>query len=129
MDETERRTDAPGFEELFGREATVTADAPGRVNLIGEHTDYNGGFVLPIATPQRTTVTLASRPDTTVRVWSREADGHRVEYRIGEESRSGNWGDYIAGVTWALRQFNHECGGFEARIESDLPLGAGLSSS
>ena len=75
--------------------------------------------------------TLATRPDNTVRAWSREVDdGHKwIEYRLGAEARTGNWGDYVAGVTWALRESNHACGGFDARIESDLPLGGGLSSS
>src|SRR5215210_3693239 len=103
---------APTFEALFGRAPGVTAAAPGRVNLIGEHTDYNGGFVMPIATPQQTTVWLATRPDHTVRVWSREADaGHNwLEYQVGAEARAGNWGDYVAGVTWALGRSNHACG-------------------
>jgi len=58
------------FLRLFGRPAIVTADAPGRVNLIGEHTDYNDGFVLPVAIPQRTRVQLAPREDSEVRIHS-----------------------------------------------------------
>ena len=63
----------PTFAELFGRPAEVTASAPGRVNLIGEHTDYNGGYVLPVALPQRTRIELARRIDRTIAAWSAEA--------------------------------------------------------
>ena len=66
---------APGFAELFGREPEVKADAPGRVNLIGEHTDYSGGFVLPLAIPQRTRVELARGAGQEVRAWSAEMEG------------------------------------------------------
>jgi galactokinase len=122
---------APPFEALFGRAPAVVADAPGRVNLIGEHTDYNHGYVMPIATPQRTTVALAPRGDQLVRAWSRDIDGDArwFDYRLGAEARSGGWGDYVAGVTAALSAGAYRCGGFDARIESDLPLGGGLSSS
>jgi galactokinase len=119
------------FERLFGRRASACAAAPGRVNLIGEHTDYNGGFVLPIATPQKTAVAIAGRPDRLVRVWSAnisEGEG-RAEFQLGSEARTGGWIDYVAGVTAALGAAGHRCGGFDACVESDLPLGGGLSSS
>src|ERR1700754_3766252 len=80
-----------------------TASAPGRVNLIGEHTDYNGGFVLPTPIPQRTTVELRRRKDRLVRGWSREI-GAWAEYRLGGERRRGSWLDYIMGCTQALRR-------------------------
>ena len=122
---------APTFERLFGHAPTVLAVAPGRVNLIGEHTDYNGGFVLPIATPQHTQVALGRRSDDVVRAWSAnvpEPEQHQ-EFQCGAEARSGRWIDYVAGVTEALRQRGHRLGGFDVRIESTLPLGGGLSSS
>lgn len=106
----------------------ASADAPGRVNLIGEHTDYNGGFVLPVATPQRTSVTLTLRDDRTVRVTSQNVPGE-VEYVLGGEKRRGHWGDYVAAVTDALARRGVSIGGFDAMIASDVPLGAGLSSS
>jgi galactokinase len=101
------------------------------VNLIGEHTDYNEGFVLPIATPQRTVVSLDPRPDSIVHLWSANIDAaHReVEYRLGEERRRGSWEDYVQGVTAATRSRGFAFTGFDAQIESDVPLGAGLSSS
>jgi len=119
------------FEQVFDRAPAIRARAPGRVNLIGEHTDYNGGFVLPIATPQQTEVALAPRTDGVVRAWSANVpDEERcLEFRLGAEKRTGRWIDYIAGVTASLREEGHAPGGFDARIESTLPLGGGLSSS
>jgi galactokinase len=126
---TERRT-APGFEELFGRESTVTADAPGRVNLIGEHTDYNGGFVLPMAIPQRTRVEIGTRIGTLVRAWSADVKEPQIEeYRLGEETPGRGWLDYVQGVTQVLQQTDYRLRGFDLRITSDVPLGSGLSSS
>jgi galactokinase len=119
------------FQSLFGRNPTVTADAPGRVNLIGEHTDYNGGFVLPMAIPQRTRVELAPRQDRTVRVWSSDkaATDGIVGYTLGAESPRKDWLDYIQGVTQILRKERQALPGFDARIESTVPLGSGVSSS
>ncbi len=111
-----------------GPSNVITASAPGRVNLIGEHTDYNGGFVLPAPIPQHTTVELRHRKDSLVRVWSRET-GTSAEYTLGQERRRGDWLDYVMGCTRALRLAGHAFEGFELRIASDVPLGSGLSSS
>ncbi|RPJ74081.1 MAG: hypothetical protein EHM24_06755, partial [Acidobacteria bacterium] len=75
------------FDHLFGRAPSVTASAPGRVNLIGEHTDYNGGYVLPTAIPQRTHVELARRDDDRVRAASANVGSAVFEYRLGGEQR------------------------------------------
>jgi galactokinase len=101
------------------------------VNLIGEHTDYNDGYVLPIATPQRTTVHVAARRDRLVRVFSANLppDQATAGYQLGEERRRGSWIDYVQGVTMALGDAGCAVGGFDGRIESEVPLGAGLSSS
>ena len=108
----------------------MLAAAPGRVNLIGEHTDYNGGFVLPTAIPQQTRVELvprAEQQDVSARSTSAAESG---TFTLGRERQRGDWVDYVQGVTWALRQRGFDIpGGFELSISSDVPLGAGLSSS
>src|SRR5262245_26314360 len=119
------------FHILFGATPTITAQAPGRVNLIGEHTDYNGGFVLPTAIPQRTHVELLPRDGGRVRIWSGAApQPAEVEsYTLGSEKPRHDWLDYIQGVTAFLAREGHAVGGFDARITSTVPLGSGLSSS
>jgi galactokinase len=107
----------------------VRASAPGRVNLIGEHTDYNGGFVLPTAIPQHTDVELRRRADRRVEARSTD-DPRHGGYLLGDERTRGDWLDYVQGVTWALRQAGFPSPtGFELSISSTVPLGAGLSSS
>ena len=105
-------------------------EAAGRVNLIGEHTDYNGGFVLPVAIPQRTRVELRPRGDGAVHAASVTLDeGREQEYILGEERRTGGWIDYVQGVTSVLREAGHPVGGCDLSIASDVPIGGGLSSS
>jgi galactokinase len=119
------------FADIFGTAPVVTAEAPGRVNLIGEHTDYNGGFVLPTVIPQRTRVELLPRPDANVRVWSANVDqAHRLQqFTLGRETAARTWIDYVQGVTVALRQRGLHLRGVDMRIESTVPIGSGLSSS
>jgi galactokinase len=115
---------------LFGRPAELSASASGRVNLIGEHTDYNGGFVLPTVIPQKTIVEIARRQDRLVRVWSDGFTGDGVvAYELGTERRADRWLDYVQGMTWVLADAGHRLGGIDARITSSVPLGSGLSSS
>src|SRR5213078_3276591 len=92
------------FVTLFNCLPTVSADAPGRVNLIGEHTDYNGGFVLPTAIPQRTRIQLAPNSGKSVRVWSNAVASTAgiASYALGEEEPGRDWLDYIQGVTQIL---------------------------
>ena len=118
----------PSFQTLFGVPPAVSEDAPGRVNLIGEHTDYNGGFVLPAAIPQRTRVEAAPRADNTVRLWSAQFPDQAIQtFTLGQEERTGGWVDYIKGITRLLAAAPIR--GFDARIESAVPVGGGLSSS
>jgi galactokinase len=123
--------DAPGFEALYGQSPRVRVRAPGRVNLIGEHTDYNGGFVLPMAIPQQTEVALAPRTDGTVRAFSANLGrGGAVEtYELGQEKPGRGWLDYVQGVTRVLRDAGFTVKGFDLWLRSDVPLGSGLSSS
>ncbi len=129
------RTREPGrhtrsFRDLYGRDATHAARVPGRVNLIGEHTDYNGGFVLPTVIPQTTTVQLALRPDRRVRVFSSAIDDPRpVEYDLGHEARQHSWVDYVESISWVLAEAGHTLRGADVAIHSSVPLGSGLSSS
>src|SRR4051794_2465534 len=118
------------FSALFGGPPTVLTAANGRVNLIGEHTDYNDGFVLPMAVPLSTRVALRIRDDSAARIASaeREADSVR-EYDVGSERAGQDWLDYVRGTTWVLGQSGFDVGGYEAAIETDLPLGSGLASS
>jgi galactokinase len=107
-----------------------TGSAHGRVNLIGEHTDYNGGFVMPVAIPQRVRVELRPRDDRLVHVTSTEVDAGAVhEHEVGHERRTGTWADHVQGVTHVLSREGLLTRGFEARVSSDLPMGAGLGSS
>jgi galactokinase len=119
-----------GFIKHFGTEPTGVWSAPGRVNLIGEHTDYNEGFVLPFAIDRRTFAAMSSRTDGIARVASGFTD-EVVEIpieQISRESVSG-WSGYPLGVAWALMQAGAKPSGFDLYVESDVPVGAGLSSS
>lgn len=116
------------FQDVFGSAPHVTASAPGRVNLIGEHTDYNEGFVLPTVIPQQTTFELTPRGDTRVRAYAADL-GLQGSYTLGQEARTDSWLDYVQGVTQELVRSGVELGGFDARITSTVPRGSGLSSS
>jgi galactokinase len=104
----------------------LVASAPGRVNLIGEHTDYNRGLCLPLALPQRTTVTLTPRDDRVLSLSSAQEDD---TWEGLVEDRPAGWAAYVAGVVSMLRADGYAVPGFDARIDSDVPVGAGLSSS
>jgi len=122
-----------GFTELYGTEPDGLWSAPGRVNLIGEHTDYNEGFVLPFAINRRTVLALALRDDRHIRVASSFSDG-TVEIDLDdlEPDRLDGWSAYPLGVAWALGQHGADLAtvpGFDVYLESTVPVGAGLSSS
>jgi galactokinase len=104
----------------------LVASAPGRVNLIGEHTDYNRGLCLPVALPQRTTVSLVPRTDGALSLTSAQEQG---VWEGTVEDRPEGWAAYVAGVVAVLRENGYDVPGFDAAIDSDVPVGAGLSSS
>jgi len=124
--ETEERAVA-AYRKRFGGEPEVVASAPGRINLIGEHTDYNDGFVLPHAIERRVAVAMG-RPD------NGGGELYSVDFRKARPLEVGggkdsSWADYPRGVLWALREAGHEVGAFRAAFSGDVPRGAGLSSS
>jgi galactokinase len=108
---------------------TAIGEAPGRVNLMGEHTDYHEGYVLPTVIPQRTRVRVRRRADRLVRASSSSVADGPGEYVVGAESPRGGWLDYVQGVTAALFGHGFALPGFDAVIDSTVPLGAGVSSS
>jgi galactokinase len=116
------------FLEEYGAEPRIFS-APGRVNLIGDHTDYNDGFVLPIAIGRRTVVAAVSRSDRKIRVLSGTM-GERAEIELDRpHARRGTWVDYVEGMARSLEHRNVKMAGADLLIQSDVPLGAGLSSS
>ena len=115
-----------GFEAAFGYEPLGVWSAPGRANLIGEHTDYNEGFVLPFGIDKRTYVALSPREDATCRV-SSDIDGKTYETDLTTIPTDMDWALYPLGVAWVMREWAK--GGFDAFFVSDVPVGSGLSSS
>ena len=134
-------TDAPNRERLllraresfgrrFERPARYAASAPGRVNLIGEHVDYNDGFVLPIAIARRTVIVADRAADRRVHLIS-GADDAAAAFELDGRLAPGEppWANYVKGVLAGCLEAGFDPGGFDALIESDVPIGAGLSSS
>ncbi len=117
------------FEGEYGRAPERIILSPGRVNIIGEHTDYNDGFVLPMAIDRYLVMALSKRDDDLVRVVATSFK-EKIEFRIGEiEKGQFNWGEYITGCFWALLEQGKELSGFDMVITANIPVGASLSSS
>ncbi len=115
---------ARAFAERFGEPPELVASAPGRVNLIGEHTDYNDGFVLPCAIGRRVAVAISAAPDEGT-LYSADFD----ESRSLNEDPDGSWADYPRGVEWAFRETGAEVTAFRVAVAGDVPQSSGLSSS
>ena len=117
------------FDEYFGGVPDFVVRAPGRVNLIGEHTDYNDGFVLPMAINRAIWIALRQRTDSRVLLHSpnfyNAADFDLHDFKHADEG----WMEYVKGMAWSLQSAGHTLSGWEGVLRSDVPIGAGLSSS
>ncbi|WP_055490293.1 galactokinase [Streptomyces sp. TP-A0356] len=120
-----------GFEELYGTAPEGVWAAPGRVNLIGEYTDFNEGFVMPLALPHTAVAAVSRRSDGVLRLHSADIEGPIVELYVDELAPLTNagWAAYPAGVVWVLREAGHAITGADVHLSSTVPTGAGLSSS
>jgi len=120
---------ASEFVRRYGASPRVSA-APGRVNLIGEHTDYNDGYVMPAALEFSTLVAASPRPDRTIRVYSMDMDEERtLDLDAPDASGRHDWSDYVFGVAAMLEKSGRRLKGADLVVSSDVPIGAGLSSS
>lgn len=117
------------FSERHGQDPAVVVRAPGRVNIIGEHTDYNDGFVFPMAIDRATWIALRPREDGVVSLRSLDLN-EDAGFPLDDIRKNGNsWIEYIKGVAWALQQEGFALRGWEGVLSSDVPIGSGLSSS
>ncbi|MEP6561812.1 MAG: galactokinase [Nakamurella sp.] len=121
------------FRRTFAREPDGVFSAPGRVNLIGEHTDYTGGLVLPFAIDARANLAAARNEDNVIRVTSAQRPGAVTTVALDELTPdspvAAEWAGYVVGAIWALRHADYPIGGFDLALDSQVPSGAGLSSS
>lgn len=124
----ETQTLERSFSTYFNAKSEFIVRAPGRVNLIGEHTDYNDGFVLPMAIDRAVWIALSSRADSRVRVRSLELEVDS-DFDLHSLTKGSGWQEYIKGVAYQLQKAGHELRGFDAIMTGDVPRGAGLSSS
>jgi galactokinase len=122
----QRATEA--FQRRFGCMPDLLVRAPGRVNLIGEHTDYNDGFVLPMAIDRGVSIALRPRADGVVDVHALDF-GQGESYTLDDLRRGTGWLEYVKGVSWALNGLGMALMGWEGVVAGDLPIGAGLASS
>jgi len=116
------------FTQRFGSPPSAIVRAPGRVNLIGEHTDYNDGFVLPMAIDRAIWIALRPRPDRLVAAHSLDFD-ETAEFDLDRLEKQSGWVEYPKGVAWSLQYAGYTLHGFDAVITGDVPIAAGLSSS
>src|SRR5947209_4094489 len=127
--ESVQRPETGSHHDRFGVEGRAFS-APARVNLIGEHTDYTGGLVMPMAIGFWTVATISPRQDGRAVFYSANyGEEVSLETTAIDRSPRGHWSDYAAGVLWSLGQEGVKLGGFSLSLDGDVPLGAGLSSS
>jgi galactokinase len=118
------------FFQIHQSQPQILSSAPGRINLIGEHTDYNNGYVLPAAIHLRNYFLASRRPDNLVRVWA-ENFKQEVTFSLGKitPSELTRWANYIKGIFWVLQQGGYNLGGVNALVWGEVPVESGLSSS
>lgn len=116
------------FGEIYGSPPEMIVRAPGRVNLIGEHTDYNAGLALPMAIDRAIWIALRSRKDITVQLHSLDF-ATPAEFSLDQINHTNGWEEYIRGTAWALKASSLALRGWEGVLASDIPLASGLSSS
>jgi galactokinase len=128
--EARKRLVAEKFEEIFGGQPQFWSRAPGRVDLMGSHTDYNQGYVMTMTIDRDTWIAARPRQDGRVSVQSLNAAGWG-DFALGEleQSRCRNWVDYVRGTAWALQDAGYKLTGFDGLVHSTVPFGSGLSSS
>ncbi len=116
------------FQERYGEPAAAVVRAPGRVNLVGEHTDYNDGFVLPMAIDREVRIALRPRDDDSVVVAALDVDDE-TRFSLASLTRGSGWAEYLKGVAWAFAEAGIGLRGWEGVVAGNVPVGAGLSSS
>lgn len=116
------------FKKLFNAEP-ILVRSPGRINIIGEHTDYNGGFVMPAAIDKAIYVAISKREDDEIHLFSESYQQFDISSINSLKKSENSWANYILGVADQLKERGHRLGGFNFYIDGDVPLGAGLSSS
>jgi galactokinase len=125
----ERADVAAHFTKRFAQPPRWVVRAPGRVNLIGEHTDYNDGFVCPLAIDRAVWIALRPRDDRRIAVYSVDYNETR-EFSLDDlKNEKAGWIEYLKGTAWSLQDAGHRLSGWEGVMQGDVPLGAGLSSS
>lgn len=117
------------YENQFSSSPAAIASAPGRINLIGEHTDYSEGFVLPVAIDRDVTIAFSPRQDNLVQAYSMDFDQKLETDLTNLETSHNGWMNYIRGMAWALIDAGHQLSGWQGVVSGNIPIGAGLSSS
>ncbi|GGX70844.1 galactokinase [Litorimonas cladophorae] len=118
---------AQRFEKVFDKKAQISGFTPGRVNLIGEHTDYNGGMVLPTALPLGVSIAFSPRNDDRIQIWSDKFED--LARRKTDDAPNDHWSDYIVGAVKMAIEAGYLKRGADIAVETNLPFGAGISSS
>jgi galactokinase len=120
---------AAAYQQYFKENPSSIVTAPGRINLIGEHTDYSEGFVLPVAIDRNVSVAFTPRADKIIRVYSMDFDQELVVHLDDIQRCDGGWKEYVMGMAWALLDAGYALSGWQGVLAGNIPIGAGLSSS